>query len=58
MDPEDSISLVADDDGEWTNRMQGGRDAQTYLERVIKRKSDQADGSEECISVGLKILYF
>ena len=52
--------------------MQGGRDAQTYLEkdaggkrcpnipgeRVIKRKSDQADGSEECISVGLKILYF
>ena len=39
-------------------RMQGGRDAQTYLERVIKRKSDQADGSEECISVGLKILYF
>ena len=52
------ISLVADNDGEWTNRMQGGRDAQTYLERVIGRKSDQADGSEECISVGLKILYF
>ena len=39
------ISLVADDDGEWTNRMQGGRDAQTYLERVIKKKSDQADGN-------------
>ena len=27
------ISLVADDEGEWTNRMQGGRDAQTYLEK-------------------------
>ena len=27
------ISLVADDEGEWTNRMQGGRNAQTYLEK-------------------------
>ena len=56
------ISLVADDEGEWTNRMQGGRNAQTYLEKDAggKRCPDTSGEShwKEEAKNGLKILYF
>ena len=56
------ISLVADDEGEWTNRMQGGRDAQTYLEKDAGGKRcpnipGESHWKEEAKN-GLKILYF
>ena len=56
------ISLVADDEEEWTNRMQGGRNAQTYLEKDAGGKRcpnipGESHWKEEAKN-GLKILYF
>ena len=55
------ISLVVAE-GEWTNRMQGGRNAQTYLEKDAggKRCPDTSGEShwKEEAKNGLKILYF